>query len=48
MSLEYVRGLSSIRYRIENYNNKVKYKVEDESYKTIKKHLIISLKKHNI
>lgn len=48
MSLEYVRGLSSIRYGIENYNNKVKCKVEDECYSTIKKHLIISLKKYNI
>lgn len=30
-SLEYVREISSIRYKIENYDNKAKCEVKDKS-----------------
>lgn len=49
VSLKYIKKISSARYGIENYDDKTKYKCEskDRSYKKIKKHMIISLKKHN-
>lgn len=36
ISLEYIKKVSSIKHKIENYNNKAKYKTKDGSYKKIK------------
>lgn len=48
--LEYIREISGIRYRIKNYDNKVKCKckAKDEDYEKIKRHLIIVLEENNI
>lgn len=48
IGLEYVRKISDVGYRIENYNDEAEYKAKDRSCKKIRKYLIISLKKYNI
>lgn len=49
VNLEYIGEISNIRYGLKNYDDKVKCKceTEDESYKRIKKHLIVVLKEYN-
>lgn len=50
VSLEYIKEIFGIRYKITNYDNKPKYKYDtkDKICKKIKKHLIIDLKEYNI
>lgn len=43
ISLEHDKKILDIRYKIKNYDNKVKYKAKDKSYKKIKRYLIICL-----
>lgn len=45
---EYIKEVFGIRYRIENYIDKPKYKAKDKSCGKIRKHLIINLKEYNI
>lgn len=37
-----------IKYKIKNYNNKAKFKAENEGCKRIKRYLIITLEEYNI
>lgn len=37
-----------MRYGIENYHDKAKYKIEDRSYKKLRRYLIIILEECNI
>lgn len=46
--LKYVNEISSIRYRIKNYDDKIKCKAKDRSCKIIRKYLITDLEKYNI
>lgn len=48
MGKEYVRKIFAVKYKVENYDNKIKYKAKNKSCGKIKKHLIVSLKKYNI
>lgn len=50
VDFRYVREVSHVRYGMQNYDDKVKYKfkAKDKSYRSIKKHLIISFEIHNI
>lgn len=50
MGSEYVKEVSIIGYKMENNDDKAKYKCEtkDGNYEKIKRHLIVGLEEYNI
>lgn len=44
INLEYIREVFGVEYRMKNYNDKAKCKIEDGGYEKIKKYRIIDLK----
>lgn len=48
VSSAYLKKRCDIKYEIENYNDKIKYKVKDGNCERIRIHLIISFEKYNI
>lgn len=45
---EYIRGISGIKYVIENYDNKAKYEAKNKSCEKIRRYLIIDFEEYNI
>lgn len=45
---EYVREISCIKYKINNYNNNAQCEIKNRKYRKIKRHLTIGLEEYNI